>query len=367
MTAADFERAGLYDPAAPNAAGRLELLEWLASRGVTLEQMTYADREGGGLQFLASGLALRPGRRISRLEVATCLGLPAEQVEGFLVAFGLPPDAPDAATFTESEVELLGTFVIGIALFGETAMRRLARVIGQSVARVAEAMISTNRENQLMPILSESGSELAYAQAVLRATEAAKEPAAMVRGLLPVHLEMAGRRLRVGRPNDAATTTHACIGFVDLVGFTTLSRRTSSEALGNLIDRFEEIAHDITTARQGRVVKFIGDAVMFVTNDAAAACDIALALIEHFAGDATVTPRGGIAEGQMLDRGGDYYGPIVNLAARIAELAVPQEVLVSQAVAEAITRPGLRCESAGRRTLRGFDAPVSLLSVTRAR
>jgi class 3 adenylate cyclase len=364
MTPTDYERAGLYDPAAPGAAGRLDLLQWLSGLGVSLEQMIDAHQHGG-LVFLASGMALRPGTRIARSELPARFGMPAVEVESLLVALGLPPDAPDAATFTESEVELLQSVVLGIDLFGEPAMRRLSRVIGQSVARIAEAMIETNRETRLA-LASASGSELAYAQAVRSSTERAYAPAVMVRGLLPVHIEMSARRLRFGRASDAVATTRGCIGFVDLVGFTTLSRRSSPEALSGLIDRFEDVAHDVATIRNGRVVKFIGDAVMVMTPEVEPACDIALTLIEHFAGDADVTPRGGIASGALIDHGGDYYGPIVNLAARIADLAVPQEVLASQEVAAAVAGSALRCEPAGRRTLRGFDAPVSLVSVSRA-
>ena len=85
-----------------------------------------------------------------------------------------------------------------------------------------------------------------------------------------------------------------------------------------MIERFEETAYDVATARDGRVVKLIGDEVMFVTVDPAAACDIGLTLFERFADDAAVTPRGGLAYGDLLLRGGDYYGAVVNLAARVA-------------------------------------------------
>jgi len=62
---------------------------------------------------------------------------------------------------------------------------------------------------------------------------------------------------------------------------------------------------------------------MFVAVDAGAACEIALTLLERFADDPAVTPRGGFAEGRLLMRGGDYYGSAVNLASRLGELAVP--------------------------------------------
>ena len=113
-------------------------------------------------------------------------------------------------------------------------------------------------------------------------------------------------------------------------------------------------------------MKLIGDEVMFVTLDATAACDIALALFEEFAGDPAVRPRGALATGDLIVRGGDYYGPTVNLASRLAELAVPAELLVAPAVAAEARSAGLRFEPAGKRMLKGFDEPIALLTVERA-
>ena len=179
------------------------------------------------------------------------------------------------------------------------------------------------------------------------------------------HVEDAARRLDPTSLDQSLSTTALAVGFVDLVGFTPLARRIDVRSLAAVIDRFEETAHDVATEGGGRVVKFIGDEVMFVAQDPGAACDIALTLVERFAGDDSVTPRGALAAGDVLIRGGDYYGPTVNLAARMADLAVPGEILVTEEAAAHARATGLRFEAAGRRTLKGFDAPVRLLSVER--
>jgi adenylate cyclase len=114
-------------------------------------------------------------------------------------------------------------------------------------------------------------------------------------------------------------------------------------------------------------VKLVGDEVMFVTRDPAAACDIALTLVERFAADPSVTPRGGVAYGELLVRNGDYYGPVVNLASRVAQIAVPNEMLVTTGVATAAGGATLRFTPAGRRMLKGFEEPAALLSVERPR
>src|SRR5690606_6768945 len=92
-------------------------------------------------------------------------------------------------------------------------------------------------------------------------------------------------------------TLHLTVGFVDLVGFTALARQMTSRELDEVIERFEESAYRAVATRDGRLVKLVGDEVMFVCVDAAAACDIALTLVERFAGDPTVTPRGALATG----------------------------------------------------------------------
>jgi adenylate cyclase len=227
-------------------------------------------------------------------------------------------------------------------------------------------MVTTNRESRMAELGRQAADEITRAKAYLEAIETIRSPMEMMEAIFPLHLELAALRSRHGRQSFTDETVRACIGFVDLVGSTTLSRRLSAVELALVVERFEETAHTIATTRGGRVVKFIGDEVMFVTSDAAAACDIALALLEEFAGDPHVTPRGGLAAGELLDRAGDYYGPVVNLAARVAELAVAGEILVSEDVGRAVAAARLRCEPAGRRMLRGFDAPVPVLSVTRA-
>jgi class 3 adenylate cyclase len=118
----------------------------------------------------------------------------------------------------------------------------------------------------------------------------------------------------VGEAGDALT-----VGFVDLVRFTEITEDIDQDSLGNLIDRFESVVHEMVTARDGRIVKMIGDEVMFVADSADAAVDVALGLVDAFRDDESVPrARAGLATGSVLAYGGDYFGPVVNLAARIA-------------------------------------------------
>src|SRR5262245_35774616 len=365
MTAADYRAAGLYDPGAPDAADRLALLEWLAARGVTLAQMVEAARDAS-LSGLAGDLALRPGRRTTARDLAREYGLTVEQVRKVSLAAGLPPRAPDEPAYTVDDGRLFAAFIGGVAMFGERAILRSTRVIGSSLARIAEAVVSLFQVNIEGPLREAGVGELAVAEQNLSAIETLHGVSSLLPELFSAHVETAIRRLREARSSVALGTARLAVGFVDLVGFTMLGRRASSQELVEVIERFEEVAYDTVAARDGRVVKLIGDEVMFVVRDAAAACDVALTLVEHFAGDPAVTPRGGLAWGELLYRGGDYYGPTVNLAARVAQIAVPGELLVTTEVASQAAAGGLRFEPAGRRMLKGFDEPVTLVAVARA-
>ncbi|MBK5289239.1 MAG: adenylate/guanylate cyclase domain-containing protein [Acidimicrobiia bacterium] len=78
-----------------------------------------------------------------------------------------------------------------------------------------------------------------------------------------------------------------------------------------------------------------------------------------------MAPHAGIAYGAVLGRGGDFYGPVVNLASRITDIAVPDEILVTEELMEtAKSEADLDFEPAGRRLLKGFDEPVPLWSLS---
>jgi class 3 adenylate cyclase len=122
-----------------------------------------------------------------------------------------------------------------------------------------------------------------------------------------------------------------------MVGFTALSSQLDATTLARVVDRFEELAHGIVVEGGGRVVKMIGDEVMFVTEDALAAVMIALDLVDAYADDDLLSDvRVGIATGPVLQREGDFFGTVVNLASRIVNIADAGTVLVSADVRDAV-------------------------------
>jgi adenylate cyclase len=151
------------------------------------------------------------------------------------------------------------------------------------------------------------------------------------------------------------------VGFVDLVGSTWLSQELSIEAWGQVMTTFENVAIDTVTARGGRVVKLIGDEVLYTAADPALACAIALQLGRVLDGYPNVPPiRAGLASGRVLLRDGDVFGPVVALAARAVKVAGPGEVVAS---ADVVGRGGVTGEPLGRRPLKGFPGEVELFRV----
>jgi adenylate cyclase len=142
------------------------------------------------------------------------------------------------------------------------------------------------------------------------------------------------RRL-AGASSGAPGTVHGAVGFVDLVGYTALAEELEDEELAALLTRFGVVAHDTVVAAGGRIVKTIGDEVMFVTDTAAAAADIAVTLTERTTGDEMLPDaRAGMASGTLVLREGDYFGPVVNLASRLTEIARPGTVLAPAEVGQ---------------------------------
>lgn len=362
----EYQRCGLYDPRAPNASDRLALLEWLRNRGVSIEQMVEANAVRS-LPALAGDLEIRGGGALTVAEVAERAEVPVALVERVINAAGIPTPAPDERVLSEADEGTIRLFSAASDLFGEASVLRFTRVAGTSIAHVAEAAIWTFLSDVERPIVQEARGELALAQANLAAAETLNLLPQVMDTLMRGHAEAAIRRSRQSRSHGVYDTARMAVGFVDLVGFTSFSEHHNPAEITSVVDAFEERAFGVVTRNDGRLVKLIGDEVMFVAVDAEVACTIALDLLEAFGDTSDVTPRGGLAYGDLVVRAGDYFGPVVNLASRAAELAVPSEMLVTSAVADAAgDAVDLAFVPAGRRMLKGFSDPVELFAVSRA-
>lgn len=359
-TPEEFTAAGLYDPVGHAGTGRIELLDWLDEQGFTIDEMVVG-MVSDGLQSMTSDREFLSGERLTRDEAVPASGLAPDVFDKLVLAFGIASiDRATPTDFARSEVEALATYGALSAMFSQEEGLSFYRVIGSSIGRVAEAAVSLFLTDIEARHLSSGGSELEHALKVDAATGLVDQLALGLNPLLRRHIYQAihrSRRSQIG--GIERFQFRYAIGFVDLVGFTEIAGRLHARDLAVFIRDFEGRAHDVVAGAGARVVKLIGDEVMFVSPDAAAACRAGQALMEGFGiEDERVLPRGGLALGDVLVRGGDYYGSVVNLASRLVDEAVPQELLVTEDVADAAV--GCVFEPAGRRMVKGFDHPIAV-------
>ena len=180
------------------------------------------------------------------------------------------------------------------------------------------------------------------------------------------HLHAAARR-RISLV-EAGDELIGVVGFADLVGFTALSQQLNEAELAAVVDQFENLCFDVITEGGGRVVKMIGDEVMFTVDSPVAAAEMALALSEGTRdADELSDVRVGLAFGTLLERESDLFGPVVNLASRITKIAFPGSVVVSRELYEHLAgTPGYVLRSMRHRYLKNIGR-VPLYVLRRAR
>ena len=301
--------------------------ERLRALGVSQEEIDQARAEGT-LSLLATSHAAVPGPpHYTAPEIAERAGISPELAKRFWRALGFPDVADDVRFFTDADAEALGT--VSALLSSQFAQLevavQLSRVLGSSLARVAEAQVAAGAANQRPADLDELFAEVAG--------DALDIQARLIEYVWRRHLQAASVRARMSRGTGSRATVEAAIGFADLVGFTALSQQLGETDLAEVVGRFETIAYDLVTAHGGRVAKMIGDEAMFVVGNAADGVAIGLALAEAYADDEVLSDvRVGLAVGPVLALEGDYFGPVVNLASRIVNIALPGSVVVSEEV-----------------------------------
>lgn len=368
-SAVEFEAAGLYDPDDHRSTGRLELLHWLTAQGFSIDEMVSGLRRDA-IASLAGDRRLVPGARLRRSDAVSVAGVDGALFDDLVRALGIRPihgSPPDEIGVTEEEARAIGFLAALWSVFSPDEALSLLRTIGASVGRMADAAVSLFLADVESPLVLSGCAEVELAQrgyeavGVLDGFGAALDP--LMRRLVLQAIEQT-RRTTVDY-TERFQYRYA-IGFVDLVGFTEVSADMTPAELGDFIRDFEGRAHDIAASAGARIVKLIGDEVMFVADDPDAACRAGTALMEGFASTGgTVLPRGGLAFGNVVPRGGDYYGTVVNLAARLVDEAVPEELLATEALADAAV--GWVFEPAGRRMVKGFAEPIpvrTLVAVT---
>jgi adenylate cyclase len=252
----------------------------------------------------------------------------------FWRALGFPDPGPDDRIFSDFDVEMLQLVdqLVGLGLIDREEALQMTRVIGSSMARIASAQIDAI-ENRIDEPQFQDGTE----PAVLRARFLVPAMPKILEYTWKRHLQSAARRRMVRESAAAAGGYSQAVGFADLVGFTALSQQLTDHELAMIVDRFEATAYDIIGSLGGRVIKMIGDEVMFAVDDMPTSVEIGLALAEAYHDDESLSDvRVGLAAGPVLEREGDLFGPVVNLASRIVSIAYAGSVVVSAEIHDAL-------------------------------
>ena len=361
MNESEYIELGLYDPEAPDASERLEILRLAFEHGATVDEVRQAIEERRLHVLAADRYSLGGHERLTLAEVAERAGVDLDFAERVWRALGFAM-AGDERVCTERDVAVLRVHVESRAVFGEAQALAMARTAGGGLARNADAIVGVVRSNLEAPMRAGGSGDDAIAQIFVDVAQQ------FLPAIYPMfetvhrrHLVEAVRRYALwGVAPSAESTTTGVVGFADVVGSTQLGNELPPDELDQLLRTFEIRALDVTTGPGSRLVKMIGDEVLFVARDAGEAARIACGLLDD---ESLPKLRVGLAGGEIITRDGDVYGSVVNLASRIVASADPDEARVDPAVADALGPDAVA--PVGPQSFKGFSEPVEVFTLRR--
>jgi adenylate cyclase len=269
-------------------------------------------------------------RRYNRQQVARKAGVEVSRAQELWRALGFADVDDEAEAFTDRDVWALHTVdQLGEQGWLDDQMQvSMARALGQSLARLADW--------QLAALGSVADPNTAEEMALARAQQLVPVVEDLIGYVWRRHLAATAARALATAHDDFAARTMV-VGFADLVGFTSLTRELDDAELGSLVEKFESMASDIIASAGARLVKTIGDEVLFVADDAPTAAEVAMQLSEQIPHLSDIPDlRIGMARGTVLSRLGDVYGEPVNIASRLTSIARPGSVLIDREFANAL-------------------------------
>ncbi|WP_406270067.1 adenylate/guanylate cyclase domain-containing protein [Nocardia sp. NBC_00881] len=292
------------------------------------------------VQSVVESYLLDGTRRYNRPEVAERTGTTKALTRRLWMALGFPSSVDDdAVDYTDADVAAVRSFQQLNVLSSADNRQQAAtvRTLGQGMARLAEWQVDLVLA-EIAERIEEAGPGADPAEAVRAATEGAIATLEQLNSYAwRRHLAAA-----LSRSLDPGTTAgesirELAVGFADMVGYTRLTRHLHPDELSMLLEAFESTTTAAITENGGWVIKNVGDEVMFAAERAADAARIALAIQEStMMVGGTPELRVAVAYGPVLQRFGDLYGSVVNIASRLTGVARPGTVLIDDAAAAAL-------------------------------
>ncbi|MCT1352043.1 MULTISPECIES: adenylate/guanylate cyclase domain-containing protein [unclassified Gordonia (in: high G+C Gram-positive bacteria)] len=257
--------------------------------------------------------------RYTRDELVAELGLSADFAEKAWNAFGFVRQPSSDKVFSDRDLAALRMFASSSAAMPETSQIAMARAIGQTMSRLAEWEADLLRDIVDDPAVPWDFDQMSLALGQIQQL------------IWRRHMAQAIER-HTDHSDDEEIDL--IVGFADIVGYTSLSRRIDLNDLESLLGSFEDDTFDVVVDHGGRVIKTLGDAVMFTFDDAPAAASAALEIHQLSTDDSLPPLRVGMARGSVLARLGDVFGEPVNIASRLAGSARPGTTLIDDAIAD---------------------------------
>ncbi|MEX0874024.1 MAG: adenylate/guanylate cyclase domain-containing protein [Actinomycetota bacterium] len=319
--------------------------------GVSDEEIEAAQREGPrALILLFADRVFVPGaERITRVEAAKRAGIDVEEAAAFWRALGFPDVSDNESVFTEADVDVLRRVVEAIrsgAVDREMALQ-MTRVMGRAAAQVAAGLVDTVRR-------AADNNAGAVPELLGGTPDLIDDLEQWLVYVWRRHFAAEAKRAALEIGSEEAGT--AVVGFADLVGFSGISQTLDEATLAAAVSSFEATAVDLVSRHRGRVIKMIGDEVMFEAPSAREGAEIALGLVDAFEADEQLPDiRVGLAEGPVTRNQGDLFGTAPNLASRLVDAAYPATVLVSDSIHEGLVdEPGFAFRPVRPQNLKGF-------------
>jgi adenylate cyclase len=295
-------------------------------------------------------------RRYTRVDVAARSGMPSERTLRLWRALGFPDAADDEVVFTDADVAALHTLssLIDSGFVDPQTEASIARAMGQSLSRLADW-----QTDMLADLLTRSDAEGGRRPgSPSAAVDAARTLLPLMRAVQDYvwRRHLAANVDRLLSAPSAGDVRVLAVGFADLVGYTTRSRGMGGRELGAMVEDFEATATEVVARFGGRVVKTVGDGVLFTAAEPSDAVEIGLTLPEAWHADERPPLRVGLAHGRVLTRLGDVYSPVVNLASRLTSVARSGTVLVDRELAVLLRgHTHYRVRPLRRVSVRGYD------------
>jgi adenylate cyclase len=302
-------------------------------------------------------LLLGGRRRYTRAQVAQLSSMPPDSFRRLWHALGFSEAAEDDVLFTDDDVAALRALsdLVDAGFVAPGTEASFARALAQPLARLADwqttlltGALARDRDGRTDRPGTTPGDVPPAADALLSLLRDVQDY--VWRRHLAAAVDRAPTSPAGGEERELA------VGFADLVGYTTRTRGMSGAELGVMVEDFEATAAEVVARGGGRVVKTVGDGVLFTAADPAAAAEIGLSLPERWGAVDRPPLRVGLAHGRVLTRLGDVYSSVVNLASRLTTVARAGSVLVDRELAARLRQhPGYQIEPLQRRSVRGFE------------